>query len=52
MKKLVFRCFFLLALISCEKTINIKTDTSTSKLVVDAQIENDLPPRVILSSSI
>ncbi len=37
---------------SCEKTIKIKTNATSPKLVVDAQIENDLPPRVILSTSI
>jgi hypothetical protein len=52
MKKLVLSCFVILALLSCEKTINIKTDATSPKLVVDAEIENDLPPTVILSTSI
>ena len=41
-----------ITLLSCEKTINIKTDVSSQKLVVDAQIENGLPPTVVLSTSI
>jgi hypothetical protein len=43
---------FLMASWSCEKTIHIQTDTTSPKLVVDAEIENDLPPTVILSSSL
>jgi hypothetical protein len=52
MKIPVLCCFLFLTFLSCEKTINIKTDVSIPKLVVDAQIENDLPPVVILSTSI
>jgi hypothetical protein len=52
MNKFVLSCIVLLSILSCEKTINIKTDVTASKLVVDAEIENDLPPTVILSNSI
>ena len=52
MKKAVFGWVLAMALLSCEKTINIKTDATAAKLVVDAEIENDLAPRVILTSSI
>jgi hypothetical protein len=43
--------FFVVIALSCEKTINIQTNTTTPKLVVDGSIENDLAPTVILSSS-
>lgn len=52
MKKYVLCVTILLATISCEKTINIKTDMVSPKLVVDAEIENDKAPTVILSQSI
>jgi hypothetical protein len=45
-------CLFLIVTIwSCEKTININTDATPPKLVVDANIENDIAPTVVLSSS-
>ncbi len=45
-------CLFLvMTLLSCEKTININTDATSPKLVVDATIENDVAPTVVLSSS-
>ena len=37
---------------SCEKTLDIKPDVQTPKLVVEAQIESGLPPIVVLSSSL
>ena len=43
---------FLVGLFACEKNIDIKSDATVAKLVVDAQIENNMPPTVILSSSI
>ena len=52
MKRYVLSCIVLMTILSCEKTINIKTDITAAKLVVDAEIENDLPPTVVLSSSI
>ncbi len=52
MKRFVLGGLILLAILSCEKTIHIKTDVTSPKLVVDAEIENDLPPTVILSNSI
>ncbi|MEI8075400.1 MAG: DUF4249 domain-containing protein [Bacteroidota bacterium] len=52
MNKAVLCWFLVLLLMSCEKTINIKTDITAPKLAVDAEIENELPPTVVLSSSI
>jgi hypothetical protein len=42
-------CFFFS---SCEKAINFNLNTSPSQIVVDASIENDKPPTVVLSSSL
>ncbi len=46
--------FFLLiiALTSCEKNIQFDLNQTSPTLVVDAQIENGLPPLVILTNSI
>jgi hypothetical protein len=47
--------FFILSfifLISCEKEIDLKLDVSEPQLVVDATIENGLPPVVVLSNSL
>lgn len=45
--------FFLLMFIaSCEKDITIKLDQSESNLVVEATIENDRPPIVVLTRSL
>ncbi len=46
---LVISLVFLFS--SCEKAINFKLDTTQPSLVVEATIENDQPPMVILSSS-
>ena len=43
--------FCILCLLSCEKNINFKLKTVPDILVVDASIENDQPPIVILSKS-
>jgi hypothetical protein len=40
------------AWMGCEKTINIQPDQQTPKLVVEAQIENNLAPVVALSTSL
>jgi hypothetical protein len=47
-------CGFLVALIllGCEKDIDIQLDPTAASLVVDATIENDLPPVVFLSNSL
>lgn len=37
---------------SCEKNINFKLDASEANLVIDAQIENDKAPVVILTKSV
>ncbi len=39
-------------LLACERTIDLKVNNQKSKLVVDASIENNLPPVVILSTSL
>lgn len=45
-------CFCTLLFCSCEKTIHIGVEDKPAKIVVDAQIENDQSPTVILSSSL
>jgi len=42
----------LLGLLGCEKDINIRLNDVAPKLVVEATIENDQPPLVILSRSL
>ncbi len=44
--------FLLLIFSSCEKTINLKVQNQPSKLVVDASIENNNFPVVVLSASL
>ena len=44
--------FFSFLLGSCEKDITIKLDPTSTNLVVDAQIENDKYPVVILTNSL
>lgn len=39
-------------LAGCEKTLNLELDKQPAKLVVEARIENNLPPIVSLSSSL
>jgi hypothetical protein len=51
MQKWFWAVLSLLA-ISCEKNIDFKLDAAEPVLVVDAQIENDLPPTVILTRSL
>ena len=47
-------CLFFLAIIcfSCEKGIDFKLNKTTTQLVVNASIENDKPPVVVLSNSL
>ena len=52
MNKLFVPVFLLLLLSGCEKTINFDLKQVEPVLVVDANIENDLPPNVILSNSL
>lgn len=52
MKKLFFPVLITLLLSGCEKTINFDLKKADPVLVVDANIENDLPPVVILSNSL
>lgn len=50
----IFPITFLLVcscLVSCEKDIDIKLDPAETNLVVEATIENDQPPLVLLTSS-
>lgn len=46
-----FLVFFASMLLSCEKNINFDLKESPNVLVVDAEIENDKAPTVILSTS-
>lgn len=48
----IYTYFILIALVSCEKAIQITPVESTAKLVVDAQIEDGAPPIVVLSTSL
>jgi len=52
MRKLLCALVFLLALSSCEKDINFQLKNPEDVLVVDATIENDKPPVVILTTSL
>src|SRR5690349_13431816 len=45
-------CFCILFLISCEKDITIDLNDPEPKIVVEASIENNQPPFVVLSSSL
>jgi len=49
-KWLILACFVFL-ISSCEKDISFAPDATTSKLVVDAQIENNQAPMVVLTTS-
>lgn len=42
----------LILLLSCERTIDLKVNDQPAKLIVDASIENDGTPLVILSTSL
>src|ERR1700712_2829957 len=49
----LFSAFFLLIILSaCEKDINFNLKNSEDVLVVDANIENDRPPVVVLTKSL
>ncbi len=49
----IISVFFLLAILSaCEKDINFKLKDPENLLVVDANIENDRPPVVVLTQSL
>lgn len=52
MNKLFVPVLLLLFLSGCEKTINFNLKQKAPVLVVDASIENNLPPNVILSNSL
>jgi hypothetical protein len=43
---------FLLLLLSCERTVDLQVQNQTPKLVVDASIENNIAPVVVLSTSL
>ncbi len=47
-------CYFFIAVVfsSCEKTINLNVNNQAPKLVVDASIENNGAPLVVLSTSL
>src|SRR5438270_13715684 len=48
---LTWLVFLPLLLLACEKKIDIKIKDNNPKLVVEATIENDQPPQVILTRS-
>ena len=49
--KLFQLLLLLLFLSACEKDVDFKLQTATQKLVVDASIENGLPPKVVLTKT-
>lgn len=51
MKKILILSIIAFALFSCEKDITFNTENVEPKLVVDAQIETNQPPIVILTKS-
>lgn len=51
MKKVIFAIIICAQLFSCEKNINFKLNNVESILVVDANIENEQRPQVILTKS-
>ncbi len=51
-KKLFILLITIISFLSCEKGINFKLDQTPSQLVVDASIENDKAPVVVLSNSL
>lgn len=52
MKKLFLILFVSTFLFSCEKAVNFDLDESSPKLVVEAIIENNQPPVIILTKSL
>jgi hypothetical protein len=44
--------FFIIVFFSCERTIDLKVNSQPAKLVVDASIENNGTPLVVLSNSL
>jgi Domain of unknown function (DUF4249) len=52
MKRIYLYLFLLLAAYSCERTIDLKVNNQPPKLVVDASIENNGSPLVVLSTSL
>ena len=51
MKRVLFLIFFCIQISSCEKNINFDLKNAPDVLVVDATIENDEFPQVILTKS-
>jgi len=52
MKYVIILAAILLIFNSCEKNINFNLHNATPVLVVDAQIENNQPPTVVLTKSL
>jgi hypothetical protein len=50
-RQLYYVCI-LIVLVSCERTIDLKVNNKASKLVVDARIEDNGTPQVVLSKSL
>ncbi|MFN8243369.1 MAG: DUF4249 domain-containing protein [Ferruginibacter sp.] len=52
MKNILFTLLVIIFFGSCEKNVNFPLKNSDDVLVVDAQIENGQPPRVVLTKSL
>lgn len=52
MNKIIFSIFILTFFTACEKDINFNLKNADDVLVVDANIENDRPPIVVLTKSL
>src|SRR4051794_40884953 len=52
MKRVYIYLVFLLVISSCERTIDLAVKDQPAKLVVDASIENNGTPLVVLSNSL
>jgi hypothetical protein len=50
--KKLYRLLFIVLLFSCERTINLSVKDQPAKLVVNASIENNGTPQVVLSNSL
>ncbi len=52
MRSILILLFSTVYLLGCEKDIEFNLDETTPKIVVEATIENDQPPVVILTRSV
>ncbi|MES1221850.1 MAG: DUF4249 domain-containing protein, partial [Bacteroidota bacterium] len=51
-RKIILFVLFITVFFSCEKNVTFKLDNAETKLVVEASIENDQAPTVVLSNSL